>query len=116
MPQSRILPRSSGLALLGNQVYKEHSLWQNRADRSPGSYSTEYRLRKDCHWTVSIRLTDWLIDPEVALTVSVYVPEGVPFGREELPLPPQKQSKAADKQGNVDSATSGWRKRSGAII
>jgi hypothetical protein len=54
-------------------------------------------IRKDCHWTVSIKLTDWLIDPEVALTVSVYVPAGVPFGSEEIPPPPQEQSKAANE-------------------
>jgi len=37
MPQTRILPRSSGLAVLGSQVCKKHSLWQNRAYRSPGT-------------------------------------------------------------------------------
>jgi hypothetical protein len=37
MPPTRVLPCSSGLAVLGSQVYKEHSLWQNRAYRSPGT-------------------------------------------------------------------------------
>jgi hypothetical protein len=32
-----MLPRSRPLAVLGSQVYKEHSLWQNRAYRSPGT-------------------------------------------------------------------------------
>jgi len=40
MPQTRILPRSSGLAMLGTQDYKEHSLWQNRAYRAPGTIVT----------------------------------------------------------------------------
>ena len=35
MPQTRILPRSFGLAVPGSQVYKEHCLWQNRAYRAP---------------------------------------------------------------------------------
>jgi hypothetical protein len=37
MPQTRILPRSFGLAVLGSQGYKEHTLWQNRAYLSPGT-------------------------------------------------------------------------------
>jgi len=37
MPPTRVLPCSSGLAVLGSQVYKEHSLWQNRAYRAPGT-------------------------------------------------------------------------------
>jgi len=37
MPPTRVLPCSSGLAVLGSQVHKEHSLWQNRAYRSPGT-------------------------------------------------------------------------------
>jgi hypothetical protein len=40
MLQRRILPRSSGLTVLGvlgSQVHKEHRLWQNRAFRSPGT-------------------------------------------------------------------------------
>ena len=36
MPQTRVLRRTSGLALLGSQVHKESSLWQNRAYRAPG--------------------------------------------------------------------------------
>ena len=40
MPPTRVLPCSSGLAVLGSQVYKEHSLWQNRAYRSPGAILT----------------------------------------------------------------------------
>ena len=40
MPQTRILPRSSVLSVLGSQVYKEHSLWQNRAYRAPGTIDT----------------------------------------------------------------------------
>jgi hypothetical protein len=35
MLQTRVLPRSSGLAVLGSQVYKEQSLRQNRAQRPP---------------------------------------------------------------------------------
>ena len=37
MPQTRILPRSSVLAVLGSQAYKELSSWQNRAYRAPGT-------------------------------------------------------------------------------
>ena len=46
--------------------------------------------------TVSVRLVDWAVDPEVAVTVSVYFPAGVPLGFDgggllELLPPPQEQ-------------------------
>jgi hypothetical protein len=40
MPPTRVLPCSSGLAVLASQVYKEHSLWQNHAYRSSGTILT----------------------------------------------------------------------------
>jgi hypothetical protein len=46
MPQTRVLPCPSGLAVLGSQVYKEHSLWQNRAYRSPGTILAFVRHRR----------------------------------------------------------------------
>src|SRR5271155_3825450 len=67
MPQTWILPRSSGLAVLGSQVYKEHSLWQNRANRSP---ATNWDLRRprilaaNLYAATSIRNVIWgVIEP-----------------------------------------------------
>jgi hypothetical protein len=52
------------------------------------------RNLEEVYCTISVNEMDWPVDPEVALTVSGYVPPGVPFGFSCEPLlplsPPQE--------------------------
>jgi hypothetical protein len=59
MLQTRILHRSYGLAVLDSQVYKEHSLWQNRAYRSPGTTIAKRAAGRSSVWSASCRHVDF---------------------------------------------------------
>lgn len=74
-------------------------------------------MNANCYWTVSVSVFDWLIPPEVAVTIRLYVPAGVPFGLGWAPpllvppLPPHehcKHSKNPDANKKKLSLTDLW--------
>jgi len=71
-------------------------------------WSSEWNIRRsmrtiarnDCgDFTVSVRLVDWVALPDLAVTVSVYDPAGVPLvlSPELLPPPPQEEKNVSRK-------------------
>jgi hypothetical protein len=111
MPQTWILPRSSGLAVLGSQVYKEHSLWQNRANRSPATnwdLCPTRILAANLYAATSIRNVIWgVIEPWLQCasrapgTIRTSA-EQVPISRNSKtrPLRRQRDSRAVFRQFN----------------